>query len=153
MYYYDNGRRDVMGFSDRFKEAMELRHYRQVDIVNKTKIDKGTISNYLSGKYEPKALNAKLIADALDVNLPWLLGYEDVPMEVDQYVEYSVPEQGGYTVFEFDKDFDADITKEKWMEMYDSIMAMPEPLKIEVLKYVKLSAVMADMQRKRQGNL
>ena len=137
-----------MKFSDRLKEAMEFRNFRQVDLVNSTKIDKGTISNYLSGKYEPKSVNAVLIADALNVNLPWLLGH-DVPMEKDQYVEYSASENNeSYLTIEWEKDFGANITKEKWAEFYDKIMSLPEPMKLDVLKYVVLSIQLADMKEK-----
>lgn len=64
---------------DRLQEAMGVRGLRAVDIVEKTGIPKGTISYYMSGKTEPKADRLYLIAQALDVNEAWLLGY-DVPM-------------------------------------------------------------------------
>ena len=64
---------------DRLREAMELRGFRAVDLVEATEIPKGTISYYLAGKTEPKADRLYLIAQALDVSEAWLLGY-DVPM-------------------------------------------------------------------------
>lgn len=64
---------------DRLREAMGLRGFRAVDLVEATGIPKGTISYYLSGKTEPKADRLYLIAQALDINEAWLLGY-DVPM-------------------------------------------------------------------------
>ena len=45
-----------------------------------TEIDKSTMSQYVSGKYEPSQLRLELIARALNVNEAWLMGY-DVPME------------------------------------------------------------------------
>ena len=65
---------------DRLREALEMRGMRAVDLVEKTGIPKGTISYYLSGKTEPKADRLYIIAQVLDINEAWLLGY-DVPKE------------------------------------------------------------------------
>ena len=67
-------------FAERFNEALAAKNIKQIDIVNKTGIAQGTISNYAQGKYEPKGLNLGKIADALDVNEAWLKGF-DAPME------------------------------------------------------------------------
>lgn len=64
---------------DRLKEAMEIREIKQAELVEKTGIDKGQMSSYLSGKYKPKQRNINLIAQALSVDEAWLMGY-DVPM-------------------------------------------------------------------------
>ena len=66
-------------FRDRLREAMEMRGFRAVDLVEATGIPKGTISYYLSGKTEPKADRLYTIAQALNINEAWLLGY-DVPI-------------------------------------------------------------------------
>lgn len=66
--------------AERIREGMEIRNIKQVDIVEKTGINKGALSSYISGKYEPKQNNIFLIAKALDVNEAWLMGH-DVPME------------------------------------------------------------------------
>ena len=137
-----------MSFSERLKQAMEYRNFRQVDLVMKTKINKGTISNYLSGKYEPKMVNTILIAEALDINPLWLLGHDDVSMENDPYVDYLMPknETESATVFEFEEGFEKEITKEKWASYYDSIMLMSEPLRLEIFKYVTMVVFMSEMQ-------
>lgn len=59
---------------------MELSGKKQVDLVRETGIDKGSISNYLSGRYEPKQEAIRRLAVALDVSEMWLWGY-DVPMK------------------------------------------------------------------------
>lgn len=64
----------------RLREAMELSGKKQVDLVRETGIDKGSISNYLSGRYEPKQEAIRRLAVALDVSEMWLWGY-DVPMK------------------------------------------------------------------------
>ena len=66
--------------SERLKIAMDLRNKKQVDLVRETGIDKGSISHYLSGRYEPKQEAVNKLAIALDVSEMWLWGY-DVPME------------------------------------------------------------------------
>ena len=64
---------------DRMKEAMLRANKKQIDISRETGIAKGTISNYLYGKYEPKPEAVAKIAKSLDVSDMWLMGY-DVPM-------------------------------------------------------------------------
>ena len=66
--------------SVRIAKAMDLRAMKQAELVKKTKIPKSAISQYLSGVFEPKQDRVFLIAQALDVDPVWLMGY-DVPME------------------------------------------------------------------------
>lgn len=67
-------------FSNRFQKALDLRGMKQSDVVRATGIGKSAISQYLSGMYEPKQKNIFLLARALNVSEPWLMGL-DVPME------------------------------------------------------------------------
>lgn len=78
---------------DRIKEAMEMRGIKQAELVEKTGIDKGQMSSYLSGKYKPKQRNINLIAQALSVDEAWLMGYE-VPIAgcFNANEEYNFPE-------------------------------------------------------------
>lgn len=64
----------------RIAKALSIRGMRQADLVEKTKITKSAISQYLSGAFEPKQDRVFLIAQALNVDPVWLMGY-DVPME------------------------------------------------------------------------
>jgi transcriptional regulator with XRE-family HTH domain len=64
----------------RLKKALSLRNMRQQDLVEKTKIPKGSISQYISGYAEPKTDRTYLMAKALNVNPVWLMGF-DAPME------------------------------------------------------------------------
>ena len=70
-------------FKDRLKQAMDMRNMKAVDLCEKTKIPKGAISYYLSGKSTPKADRLYLLCKALDVSEAWMLGY-DVEMEKPQ---------------------------------------------------------------------
>lgn len=66
--------------SERLKQIMELRGLKPADLVKQTGINKGALSCYLKGKYAPKQNNIYLLAKALNVSEPWLMG-ADVPME------------------------------------------------------------------------
>lgn len=65
--------------ADRLREAMRLSGKKQADLVRETGVDKGALSSYLSGKYEPKQKAIGKLAVALNVSEMWLWGY-DVPM-------------------------------------------------------------------------
>lgn len=76
----------VESFSDRLKKAMASKQYKQIDLCNKTGIDKALISNYLSGKYKAKSDKLHQLAKALDVSEGWLMGY-DVDMDREWFEE------------------------------------------------------------------
>lgn len=88
--------------SNRLKVAIELSGKKQIDIANETGIDKGSISHYLNGKYEPKQDAVYKIALCLNVSEMWLWGY-DVPMERNdniKNIKYPAPEiTEDYTTF------------------------------------------------------
>lgn len=65
--------------AQRIRKAMDAKGKKQADLVRETGLDRGSISSYLSGKYEPKQKAIYKLAKALDVSEAWLLGYE-VPM-------------------------------------------------------------------------
>lgn len=69
---------NVEGVASRLRQAMKEKGFKQVDLVKATGIDKGALSNYLAGRYEPKQLAVNKMALALDVSEMWLWGY-DVP--------------------------------------------------------------------------
>lgn len=70
----------VASTKDRLKETMRLRGKTQADLVRDTGLNRGTISRYLSGEVEPRQDAAYKLANALNVSVTWLWGY-DVPME------------------------------------------------------------------------
>lgn len=69
--------------ANRLRVAMEEAGKRQVDLVRETGIDKGALSNYLKGRYEPKQDVVYKLAVALGVSEMWLWGY-DCPKERTQ---------------------------------------------------------------------
>ena len=70
----------MKSFSNRLIFAMTKKNIKQSELVKQTGINKGALSSYINGRYEPKQNNIYLLAKALDVNEAWLMGY-DVPME------------------------------------------------------------------------
>ena len=66
--------------ANRIRSAMIKANKKQIDIVRETGIDKGALSSYLKGKYEPKQDVIYKLAKALNVSEMWLWGY-DCPME------------------------------------------------------------------------
>ena len=63
----------------RLRKALDASGKKQADLVRETGLDRGSISSYLSGKYEPKQKAIYKLAAALNTSEAWLLGYE-VPM-------------------------------------------------------------------------
>ena len=66
--------------STRLAKALAIRCMKQSELCEKTKIPKSAISQYLSGLFEPKQDRLYIIAQALNVDPVWLMGF-DVPME------------------------------------------------------------------------
>lgn len=66
-------------FSNRLQKALSNSNMRQVDLVEKTGLDKTLINKYLAGVMKAKQDKLTILADALNVNEVWLMGY-DVPM-------------------------------------------------------------------------
>lgn len=67
-------------FQNRLKKAMEIKNIKQVDLVNKTHLDKTLINKYIAGVTNARQRKLTILAEALNVNEVWLMGY-DVPME------------------------------------------------------------------------
>ena len=66
--------------SERLQEAMRTARMKQADLARATGLSKGGISNYVTGRYEPKSDIISKLAKALNVSEMWLWGY-DVPKD------------------------------------------------------------------------
>ena len=62
-------------FKERLREALELRQMTAAELSRKSGVDKGSISNYLKGKFIPKQSSIFEMARALDVSPSYLLGF------------------------------------------------------------------------------
>lgn len=78
----------VKKISDRLTEALNIRGIKPIQLSQMTGINKSQISHYISGYCEPKQDNFYLLANALNVDYGWLMGY-DVPMnrETDKHLQ------------------------------------------------------------------
>lgn len=70
----------VDNLNNRLKIALTKRNMKPVELSEKTKIPKSSISQYMSGYAKPNGERIYLISKVLDINEAWLLGF-DVPME------------------------------------------------------------------------
>lgn len=80
--------------AERLQEALDASGLKQVDLSRKTGINKGTIHNYLHGRYEPKSGAINKLAIALNVSEAWLWGY-DVPKERNEGKKNNPTSEGG----------------------------------------------------------
>lgn len=85
--------RRIASTAVRLREAMEEAGKKQVDLMRETGLNRGTISRYLSGEYEPKQNAVQKLAVALDVSEVWLWGY-DVPKERKKEEKPAVDDDG-----------------------------------------------------------
>lgn len=67
----------MKNFTERLAYAMARKQINQADLSRASGIGKGSISNYLSGRFEPKGNNIYRLALALDVSPLWLDGHTD----------------------------------------------------------------------------
>ena len=67
-------------FQRRLEKALNIRNMKPVELHEKTGISESLISKYLSNNAIARQKKLSLLADALNVNEVWLMGY-DVPME------------------------------------------------------------------------
>ncbi len=66
-------------FQNRLSTALRIRNIKPVELHEKTGISESLLSKYLSGNAIARQKKLSLLADALNVNPVWLMGY-DVPI-------------------------------------------------------------------------
>lgn len=79
-------------FSARLSEALYIRRIKPSELARRLGIDKSLISQYMSGKCEPRADRFIKIADELKVNRGWLAG-EDAPIDPESESHKQLREQ------------------------------------------------------------
>lgn len=67
-------------FANRLNIAMKMRNIKSVELHEKTGISESLISKYLKGKAFARQNNIYILCKELDINEPWLMGY-DVSMK------------------------------------------------------------------------
>lgn len=69
----------VKPFSERLNEALTITDTTQAELCRMTGIPTSAMSQYATGKFEPRQRRLTAIAKALDIEEAWLMGY-DIPM-------------------------------------------------------------------------
>ena len=64
-------------FQKRLKEAIENMGITQAELARRSGISRASITGYLKGKYKAKPCAIYSLAQALDVDAFWLLGYQN----------------------------------------------------------------------------
>ena len=91
--------------ADRLKEIMTKKKIKQVDILEackpfcekyNVKLQKNDLSQYVSGKVEPKQDKLTILGLALNVNEVWLMGYNipsdrDALEQIEKQIENNTP--------------------------------------------------------------
>ena len=65
---------------NRISEALEMRGWKQVDLVERTGIAKSSINAWVKQNWQPRQKALMKMAQVLDVSEMWLAGY-DAPIE------------------------------------------------------------------------
>ena len=82
---------NVEEFGTRLKSVLKRKNMSQSRLSEISGINTSTISEYISGRYEPSRSRIAEFANILDVNEVWLMGY-DVPMERNANIAQQEPE-------------------------------------------------------------
>ncbi len=78
----------IESFSARLQKGLKFRNIKPAQLAELTGLHRGTIANYISGKYEAKQTNLWKIAKVLNVSEAWLMGY-DVPLDQTLTTNYT----------------------------------------------------------------
>lgn len=79
----------ISSFQERLNKELYNQDITQYRLAKITGIPQTTMSNYCCGLYEPKRENLTQIANLLQVQEMWLLGY-DVPRQIDKKCEEEI---------------------------------------------------------------
>ena len=63
-------------FAERMTEAMNKYGVTINELSRRTGLNKGSLSHYKNGSYEPKQTNIFLLSQALNVSPGWLMGFD-----------------------------------------------------------------------------
>lgn len=79
-------------FRSRITQCMAEKHLNQAELARAARIRPSSLSDYLTGKYQPKQDKIARMAAALEVSPAWLMGYDD-PDEDSALLLLSGPEK------------------------------------------------------------
>lgn len=91
----------MSSFKEKLKTAMDYRNFSQANLARATNLESSRISQFLAGRNKCKYETAIKIADALNINVQWLMGYEDNMLKREEII--SITEDGKIPVYSFIK--------------------------------------------------
>lgn len=68
---------DTTMFPSRLRRAMKAKGMKQIELSKLAGVGESTLSHYLSGKRHATDRNMYALAQALNVDIRWLMGYRD----------------------------------------------------------------------------
>jgi transcriptional regulator with XRE-family HTH domain len=75
---------------DRIKKLInEYCEGSQQRFVDRTGLNKGSVSQYVSGKNTPSRANAQKISDAFNVDVSWVMGHDLIPPGIGGHINES----------------------------------------------------------------
>lgn len=113
--------------AERLQQALDYRHINAAQVAKDTGISKGSLSQYLSGKFNPKQDRLYILAKYLRVSPIWLMGI-DVPMETTKPKEFYPIDNVRLT----DKNNQVSYTQlyEEFRKLAEKVLPMPEDMKL-----------------------
>lgn len=116
--------------SDRIKQLMAEKNWKQVDIINNSKkfqeklgvqLGKSALFQYVNGVQAPDQKKLSLLALTFDVSEAWLMGY-DVPRERESVIEKEYTTSDLRKMAENAKTFDGKPLNEEDIEAIQNII-------------------------------
>ena len=117
--------------SDRIKKALKIKGMKQAELCKLANIPKSSLSQYLSGDFEPKQDRIYLMSKALNVSEAWLMGF-DVPM--DRQVKKDSPSEAELSEGE-----------KMWLELYNRVSDDTRDLLVKMM--VSFDRIPEDKQK------
>ena len=74
--------------AQRLSEALNDKKMKPQELADKSGVNKGSISLYMNGKGAPGNLNAGKMAEVLEVNPMWLMGFSADKYNINAPVDY-----------------------------------------------------------------
>lgn len=133
---------------ERIKEALMLLDMKQSELAEKGNFDKGQLSSWISGKYKPRQNNIAKLAETLNVNEAWLMGY-DVSMDrKDSLSDNSLKSKDKKDILDILDSTKAALLSQEGL-MFDGDPASPEAID-SILNAMEIGMAMAKKKNKEK---
>ena len=123
-------------FSARFRYALERSGLKQRELCERTGINRSSISTYWRGTSVPKQEHLEKIAQVLDVNPAWLMGY-DAPMKTVITIEPGYGGNGYYSKADVAALADELLHNEGLRVLFSAGRGLTEEQMRDAYKYIK----------------